>query len=81
MSYPMPYAAEERDLATLADLVELAGSAALVQDIAAAIALEQGRAPLVKEVVDRIFELRREAADDAFGGEAFEIVDPLLAAV
>lgn len=81
MSYPMPYAPEERDLATLADLVELAGSAALVQTIAAAIALEQGRAPLVKEVVDRIYELRREASSDAFDGEPFELVDPLLAAV
>lgn len=81
MSYPLPYAPEERDLATLADLVELAGSAALVQTVAAAIALEHGRAPLVKEVVDRIMELRREAADDAFDGGAIELVDPLLAAV
>lgn len=81
MTYPMPYAPAERDLATLADLVELAGSPVVVQRIAAAIAAEKGRPPLVKEMVECIVELRREAADDAFDGETMALDDAELATV
>ena len=66
MMYTTAFAPTDRDLATLADLIELAGSATLVQTIAAAIAVEKGRAPLVKEVVDRILEIRREEVEGEF---------------
>ena len=74
MMYTTVFAPNDRDLATLADLIELAGSATLVRTIAAAIAAEKGRTPLVKDVVDRILELRREAVEEALEDAEAEVL-------